>query len=327
MNCYQNIAKRRLKVDHGIPILHAMEMPDVFPLPGLEVAMKKTVGALLVFATLAIGMPAFAAEPSLHEVYQAANGGKTDEAQRMMQEVLLAHPNSGKAHYVEAELLAKQGKQKEAASELASAERLAPGLPFATPQSVASLKEAIAHHASSATVSNPVQHAPFAAQPDRQESAFPWGMLLIGLGLVAFIVWASKLMSRRNQPVQDGPSAAGPGAWRPAYPSSPYGGPAPGYGASPAATPAAGTGLGSQMLGGLATGAAVGVGVVAGEALMHRFMDGQKAAPTSEHAFSGFDDIPDLPSTPLNDMEGSDFGIADNASWDDGGSGGDSEWN
>lgn len=299
----------------------------MFPLPGLEVAMKKTVRALLVFASLAIGMPAFAAEPSLHEVYQAANSGRTGDAQRMMQEVLQAHPNSGKAHYVEAELLAKQGKLKEAASELASAERLAPGLPFATPQSVASLKQVIARQASSATVSNPVQRAPFAAQPDRQESAFPWEILLIGLGLIAFIVWASKLMSRRNQPAQDGPFAAGPGAWRPAYPSSSYGGPAPGYGVSPAATPASGADLGSRVLGGLATGAAVGVGMVAGEALIHRIMDGQKAAPTSEHAFSGVDDIPDLPSTPLNDMGGNDFGIADNASWDDGGLGGDSEWN
>lgn len=92
-------------------------------------------------------------------------------------------------------------------------------------------------------------------------------------------------------------------------------------------TPAAGPGLGSQLMGGLATGAAVGAGVVAVEALMHHFMDGNKSAPTSDHAFSSFGNIPDLPSTPLNDMGGNDFGIADSSSWDDGGSSSDSDWN
>ena len=96
--------------------------------------MKKAVVAVMLAASVCISMPTFAAEPSLHEVYQAANSGKVDDAQRMMKEVLQAHPNSGKAHYVEAELLSKQGKLKQAADELATAEKLAPALPFATPQ-------------------------------------------------------------------------------------------------------------------------------------------------------------------------------------------------
>ncbi len=33
-----------------------------------------------------------------------------DDAQRMMREVLQAHPDSGKAHFVDAELLAKQAR-------------------------------------------------------------------------------------------------------------------------------------------------------------------------------------------------------------------------
>ena len=289
--------------------------------------MKKTVVALMLVASVGISMPTFAAEPSLHEVYQAANSGKIDDAQRMMKEVLLAHPNSGKAHYVEAELLAKQANLKQAANELATAEKLAPGLPFATPQAVSSLRETISRHSSSSVAPAPakVQHAPFAAQPAHEEPSFPWGMLFIGLGLIAFIVWASKLMSRRNALGGSGPSQPGFGGYRPAYPTAPYGGSPQGYGA-PGAAPAAGSGLGSQMLGGLATGAAVGAGVVAGEALMHHFMDGNKATPTNDRAFSTYDSIPDLPSTPLNDMGGNDFGISDNSSWEDGGSS-DSDWN
>jgi hypothetical protein len=285
--------------------------------------MKKTVVALMLFASIGISLPTFAAEPSLHEVYQAANAGKLDDAQRMMKEVLQAHPNSGKAHFVEAELLAKQGNLKQAANELANAEKLAPGLPFANAQSVSSLRDTISHPTPSLGTRTPVQHSPFAAQPAHEESSLPWGMIFMGLGLIAFILWATRMMSRRNAADGAGPAYGG---YRPAYPSGPTGGAPQGYGA-PGMAPAAGPGLGSQLMGGLATGAAVGAGVVAGEALMHHFMDGNKAAPSGDHAFSSFDSIPDLPSTPLNDMGGNDFGIADSGSWDDGGSSGDSDWN
>ncbi len=292
--------------------------------------MKKTLVALLLLASLGAGLPAFAAEPSLHEVYQAAGAGKLDEAQRMMQTVLQAHPNSGKAHYVEAELLVKQGQLKQAASELAAAEKLAPGLPFANPRAVVSLRENIAHRPVEAQPQ--VQHAAV-GMPVVRESTPPWGMLFMGLGLIAFIAWAVRFMGRRNGS-NVGTSSTGFGGYRPPYPAAPNGG-APAYGmpgsapayGMPGAGPVAGSGLGSQVLGGLATGAAVGAGVVAGEALMHHFMDGRSAAPSmNEPAFSSFDSIPDLPSTPLNDMGGNDFGIADNSSWDDGGAGGDSDW-
>jgi len=287
--------------------------------------MKKVIVAMMLFASVGISMPTFAAEPSLQEVYQAANGGKLDDAQHMMKDVLQAHPNSGKAHFVEAELLAKQGNLKQAASELATAEKLAPGLPFANAQSVSNLRQTISHQSPNVGAQPQVQHAPFAAEPAPEKSGLPWGMIFIGLGLIAFIFWATKFMSRRNSLGGAGASQTGFGNYHPAYPSGPTGGMPQGYGA-PGMAPAAGPGLGSQVLGGLATGAAVGAGVVAGEALMHHFMDENKAAPTGDHAFSSYDSIPDLPSTPLNDMGGNDFGIADSASWDDGGASGDSDW-
>lgn len=294
--------------------------------------MKKTVFAFMLFASVGISLPTFAAEPSLHEVYQAANAGKLDDAQRMMKEVLQAHPNSGKAHFVEAELLAKQGNLKQAANELANAEKLAPGLPFANAQSVSSLRDTISHSTPSLSAPAPVRHSPFAAQPGLAESSPPWGMIFMGLGLIAFIFWATRMMSGRNASDRAGPAQTGYGGYQPAYPSGPTGGSPQAYG-TPGMAPATGPGLGSQLMGGLATGAAVGAGVVAGEALMHHFMDGNKAAPTndraptSDHAFSSFESIPDLPSTPLNVMGGNDFGIADSGSWDDGGSSGDSDWN
>lgn len=295
--------------------------------------MKKTLVALMLLSSLGLGAPVFAAEPSLHEVYQAAGAGKLDDAQRMMREVLQAHPNSGKAHYVEAELLAKQGQLKGAASELATAEKLAPGLPFANAQAVSSLREIVSRHPAS-TLPPVAQMPPQVAPVSHEASGFPLGMLGLGLALIAFIAWASRFMSRRTVPgavAGNQPAFAGSGYPPSATPMSPYGAAPQGYG-MPNAAPAAAPGMGSQMLGGLATGAAVGAGVVAGEALLHRFMDGHKASaldtsPSTGQGFSSFDSIPDLPSTPLNDMGGNDFGIADTSSWDDDGSSSDSDWN
>lgn len=289
--------------------------------------MNKTLVALMLLGSIGLSTPSFAAETSLHEVYQAANAGKLDEAQHMMHGVLQAHPNSGKAHYVEAELLAKQGQLKQAAGELATAEKFSPGLPFAKAEAVSALKGVI----------NPVQTnhqaAPqhfAAAQPAMQpaaESHFPTGLLFMGLALIAFIAWAVKFMGQRATAPAGGGAPLGSG-YRSAYPASPYGGQAPAAGmpGMPGGmAPASGPGFGSRMVGGLATGAAVGAGVVAGEALMHHFMDGPKAAPLADqNNFASFDSIPTLPSTPLNEMGGDDFGIADSSSWDDSSS---SDWN
>ncbi len=282
--------------------------------------MKKTLLALLAGATLATALPAQAAEPSLHEVYQAAEAGRMDDAQRMMHEVLQAHPSSGKAHYVEAELLARQGKKELAANELATAEKLAPGLPFASAQSVSSLRASLGHTPTTSLGGLPSPGQAATANTESAPASFPWRLLLLAVGLIAFIAWAIRFMSQRNAG-QGAPASAAYGAYRPAYPQ----GPSQGGGMSmPEAGAPAGQGLGSRVLGGLATGAAVGAGVVAGEALMHRLMDGHTGNASSEQHFTGDQDIPDLPSTPVNDFGGNDFGISDTSSWDDGGS--DNDW-
>ena len=66
--------------------------------------------------------------------------------------------------------------------------------------------------------------------------------------------------------------------------------------------------MGSGIMGGLATGAAVGVGMVAGEALVHHFMDGNNP---------GINNAPNSWGNTPNDMGGTDFGIADSSTWDD----------
>jgi hypothetical protein len=226
--------------------------------------------------------------------------------------VLAAHPNSAKAHFIEAELLVKQGQLSQAESELATAERLKPGLPFANAQSVQDLKSRIS---ASHRISQPSQSSAgnYPAQP---ASSFPWGILLLGIAACTVIFLIMRAKTARNQPVYQGnyPQTAGAmnpygGGMGPAGGGMGQGGMAPG-GFAPMGGGMGGGGMASGIMGGLATGAAVGVGVVAGEALAHQFMGGgHNAAPQTDSMNSN--------NISPNNMGGADFGIADTGSWDD----------
>lgn len=260
---------------------------------------------IITLTLLLLAAPAFAEEEvTMHQVYLAAEAGKFNEAQSMMDKVLHDHPNSAKAHFVEAELLAKQGLLSNAGVELNAAERLQPGLPFAKPEAVNNLKSRISS-ASSGLVQP--KTAP-QSMPSTVKNWMPWVLLILGIGLVVLLIG---YMSRRNSNM---------------VPANSYRGNAPSPNMSPVGAtgtnpvmgqPAAG-GMGSGIMGSLATGAALGAGVVAGEALMHHFIDGDKNNVTPEpphHDASPW-------STPSNisendDMGGTDFGVADASSWDD----------
>ena len=260
----------------------------------------------LAFAAclLPVGGNALAAEPTLHEVYQAAEAGNYRQAQSMMDQVLRDHPNSAKAHFVEAQLLAKQGQLASARSELAIAERLEPGLPFANPRAVQDLE---GYLSGSPGAGQSTRHVP----PSSAGSGFPWGTLLLGVGLVALVAFVVSQLRRRPPYAAQPAGASAYGATAPAQP----------YPAGPMGPAAPAGGLGSGILGGLATGAAVGAGVVAGEALMHRVFDGHRSeVPLVDSQTESLAD-----SRPQYDMGGDDFGVSDASSWDDGGGG--SDWN
>src|SRR6184192_1739235 len=96
---------------------------------------RMTAPLVLVFA-MACAHPVLAAgaEPTLHQVYEAAQTGHLDQAQQMMNQVLRDHPKSARAHYVEAELSARSGNIARARQELAAAQELDPALSFAKPE-------------------------------------------------------------------------------------------------------------------------------------------------------------------------------------------------
>jgi cellobiose-specific phosphotransferase system component IIA len=267
--------------------------------------LKHCLVGMGLIAMLAVSQ-AFAADPSMHQVYEAAESGHVAQAQEMMQEVLKAHPNSAKAHYVEAELLSKQHSYAQARTELASAERLSPGLNFADARSVSELREALAQNTRAAPLGSVAQQTPAGS------ASFPWGIILLGCAVVvAFIFFLIRFLATRATPAMApaGNAYGGNayGAYATPQPMGSYGGAYP-------AQPASG---GSGILGSLATGAAIGAGVVAGEALMDRVLGGnheRQPDRLSDASTGGLNLGPDEYAN--NDMGGQDFGISDTG-WDD----------
>jgi hypothetical protein len=266
--------------------------------------MLKNIVSSFIFlsAVLLLNATAFAEDsPTLDQVYQAAHAGRMDEAQRMMDKVLKDHPNSAKAHFVEAELLAKQGQMSRADTELKAAEQLKPDLSFAKPQAVQELKALIYS-------THRVSQSPTSSNHTEQGNSFPWGLILLGIAAIVIITMIMRAISARNAPVYPGNYQPGmQNAAGSPMPMQPYGG---GMGGM-APMGQMGGGMGSGIMGGLATGAALGVGMVAGEALAHRFMDGGSSAGGNVAP------VADSWGNSSGNMGGSDFGIADSSSWSD----------
>jgi hypothetical protein len=226
----------------------------------------------------------------------------------MMDQVLKDHPKSAKAHYVQAELYAKEGKTALARAELAEAEGIDPGLTHENPRSVLALKSQLGVSARPTQSPRVIGLSSPPASPH-----FPWGTALIFVIAIG-LLWM--LFRRRNTYSQY--PAAGPGG--PGYgPGS--GGPG-GYGPG---GPVGGGGIGSGIAGGLASGLAVGAGVVAGEELAHHFLDGgnRESGGVIPPANAG-----EWQQSSNSDMGGSDFGVNDAGGWDDssGGGGGGDDW-
>jgi hypothetical protein len=296
--------------------------------------------ALFAFEASAQDVGARSSEPSVAQIYQAANSGNLDRANALIDEVLKAHPGSAKAHYVKAEVSARAGKYDVARQELANAEKIAPGLPFAKADSVQALRNQLAN-ANAATPRTPAPTRQMGAPADagtvRPAAAaaaarpgFPWGTLAIVAAIV--VIGVMVLRRRTPPPVADGYAAGygnspaapyGPAGYGPAYPPG-AAGPQPGYPAQPS--------MGSSLARGLGTGLAVGAGVVAAQEIgRHMFGHGDAHAASSDPGQNPnpptLDQIDEGMRHNLNtDMGGNDFGVNDGGSWDDAGGGGGGDW-
>lgn len=237
--------------------------------------------------------------PTIHQIYQAAQSGNLESAHAMVDVVLKAHPQSAKAHFVNAEIVLRQGDVAKAKSELAIAQQLAPGLPFAKPSAVDSLKRHLTQNA--------------VAIPSVQKQ-FPWMMLIAGIAVAVLIWLIMRSLFARPAVYNSASPYSGYGTVpQPQNNNGPYG--PSGYGGGQSYPQQSG-GLGGGIMSGLATGAAAGVGIVAGEALMHHFMDGSSE---SNNAVNHSSDNQSYQQS-NNDMGGEDFGMNDSSSWDSGSS-------
>jgi hypothetical protein len=301
----------------------------------------RNLGSACALAMLLVcGAAVAQTEPTMDEVYGAAKSGQLDKAQTMIQQVLIGHPNSAKAHYVQAEIAARQGQLPRAREALANAERLAPGLPFAKADSVQALRTQLGGSASAAPTAAsaaPTDEAPPAAK------SLPWGLILLfgGAG-IALLIFLAKRGSNPKPSVfgnampatnagLNGPQAFGgqaPAPYGPqgGAPNGPQGGAPYGqqqygqqYGPQNGQqyAPNQGPGMGGRIMGGVATGLAVGAGFMAAEAIGRNLMGGEEGKEGSPPAAA-----PDTQYAPPDanaDMGGQDFGIQDSGSWDSGG--------
>ncbi|SDG45418.1 MULTISPECIES: tetratricopeptide repeat protein [unclassified Duganella] len=305
---------------------------------------KSIARITLLASALALSAPIFAAEPTVQEVYTAASAGKYAEAQGMLDQVIAAHPKSGTAYFVQAELQAKQGQFESARASLAKAEQLAPGLPKVKPEAVSKLRGMLDQgsktYAQQPVRSSGYESGGYAREPESKGFSFG-GILIIGLGLAGFIWLATRFMQRRQQQqsMNDpyNPAGYNPGT-QPGY--APGGNPQQGvnqagwgqqgypqqqgYG-QPGYPQQQQPGMGSRIMGGLATGAAVGAGFVAAEAIARQFTGNHNEANAASHDQPRNDIVYDDPASRdellrRDDMGGNDFGVS--GGWDDGGSGG-----
>ncbi|RTL47077.1 MAG: tetratricopeptide repeat protein [Burkholderiales bacterium] len=210
----------------------------------------------------ALWLGAAQALPNVDEVQAATQRGDYAAAEKMMREVVGAKPDSARAHYVLAEILAHERKFAEAREHASRARTLDPALKFTDPAKFSAFEQLLQRQQGSpAALQAPAVVSPAAppvraAPVERSESGGVPVWLLVG-GVVVFIALAVRWM--RNRTLAQGQP-------QPAY--------AGGYGAAPGGyglggvPPTAGSGGPGLMGVGLAAAGGVAAGMLA-ERLLH----------------------------------------------------------
>ena len=225
---------------------------------------------LVAACAAALWSAAAFALPSTNDVQAAVKSGDYPKAETMMQEVVAAKPQSAKAHYLYAEILAHDAKFTDAATQARQARELDPALSFTTdPEKFKSFERLLEREqagpavAPQATVPTPHVNAAPAIPREAPSSGVPGWVWVGGFAILAFVIF--RAVSRRamtNNMASAGYAGQGggygmnPGMQQPGY--------GPGYGQAPGA----GGGL-------LRTGLAA-AGGVAGGMLLERMLEGNR---------------------------------------------------
>ena len=250
------------------------------------------------------------AVPSEQQVKDAIGQGNYTQAQSMMAEVVADKPNSAKAHYIYAEVLARNGAFGKASEEAAKARTLDPKIGFTDPEKFRSFEQTLTREQNQVRptrTSTTTQTAPSYGTSNATGGGIPGWVWLVGLLVIGVMLYRGFMRSRAAA-AGGGPAtygSAGPAGMNPGY--GPGGAP---YGPGPGGYPAQ-PGRGSGLLGtGLAVAGGVAGGMMLGE-MLHRH-DGAAGS-----AGSGL--IPDASASELENRS-IDFGNGND--WDSGGGGG-----
>ena len=225
---------------------------------------------LVAACAAALWSAAAFALPSSNDVQAAVKSGDYPKAETMMQEVVAAKPQSAKAHYLYAEILAHDAKFTDAAAQARRARELDPALSFTTdPEKFKSFERLLEREQAGPAVA-PQSPAPAtrvnmapAVPREAPGSGVPGWVWVGGFAILAFVIF--RAVSRRamaNNMASAGVANQGggygmnPGMQQPGY--------GPGYGPAPGA----GGGL-------LRTGLAA-AGGVAGGMLLERMLEGNR---------------------------------------------------
>lgn len=301
--------------------------------------MKRVVISIL-FAAFAAFSCAAHALPTVDEVQAEVQKGNFAQAQSMMREVVDARPKSAKAHYIYAEILARNGKFDDASREAAQARQLDPAIKFTQPERFRAFEQSVDRarqraDATSPSVSPPVPGgtttlsnlgpstspmattpalAPVQAPPlnEARSSGLPGWVLPVGLIALLFVGW--RMMRSRTSGGAVG--AAAPGSFGSSY-GTPMGVP-PNVGPMGGMTPSAGGGL-------LGTGLAAAGGVAAGM-LVEKFLDRGREDRRDDNLFDrnaspGYSPAPDRDAQELENRN-VDFGNGQDWGGDDASGGG-----
>ena len=275
--------------------------------------MKKSIAGFV----LAVACAASWALPTSQQVETAVQQGHYAQAETMMGEVVAAKPDSAKAHYVYAEILAHNGSFAKAAEETKRARQIDPDLKFTQPEKFKAFEQLLQREQTPAAqprVTSPTFTPAAAAAPASEHAGIPGWVWGGGLALLAFVLWRGFSRSRAMPP---GAAAAGiPGAAGAGGP--PYAGPGVPYGTAMPA-PSAGSGL-------LGTGLAVAGGVAGGmlldEMLHHR--QGSGASPLDRVMPGAFEQP--AANDAANELESRPVDFGNGGDWDAGGSDGGGGW-
>jgi hypothetical protein len=263
---------------------------------------------MIIAATLALGTALAFALPSTEDVQAAVRAGNYAQADSMMHEVVAAKPQSAKAHYVYAEILAHEGKFADAATQARSAREIDPALSFTDPAKFRSFEQELQRAQGQGTAPQVTDQTVPAHAPPSSGAGVPGWVWAAGVAVVAFLVL--RAVMRRV--------AANAGGGYVRQGTYPMPGNAGGYGAGYG--PGYGYGNGPSPGGSaLRTGLAAAGGLAAGM-LAEKYLEGRREDEYNQGGNGNFQPNWDNgQGAAANDLENRSIDFGNGGGWDAGG--------